>query len=259
MGARLGQHFLRRGDVARRIVDAAGLGPGDAVVEIGPGRGILTREILAAGAVVTAVEYDERLHADIAERFQGEPRLSLVRSDFLGLDLSVLPRPCRVVANLPYSVAVPILQRILRWSGWDRAVLMFQKEVAERILAGPGSRKYGILSVAVALHARAEPVCGVPKDCFAPRPKVDSAVVRLLREDRPPPFGLTEEALMRVVKAAFGQRRKAAVNALSRVLGLPRSLCEGALAAAGAKPLARAETLSLDAFAAVAARLIGSR
>ncbi|MBI3550833.1 MAG: ribosomal RNA small subunit methyltransferase A [Elusimicrobia bacterium] len=255
MGARLGQHFLKREDVADSIVAAAGLSPGKNVVEIGPGPGILTGRLLATGAGVTAIEYDERLFEPLAARYKDELRLKMIRSDFLELDLDTLPKPCSFVANLPYAVATPILQRILAWQHWDRAVLMFQKEVALRIVAEHGSRKYGILSVSVALHAKARLVCDVSRECFAPRPDVESAVVRVDRSPAALPQGVDAEQVLRVVKAAFGQRRKQAANAISHALGITRVEAEKALGRADVAPLARAEEISLEGFVGIASAL----
>jgi len=254
--ARLDQHFLVDPAVADRIVAAARLRPGDAVVEIGPGRGILTERLLAAGADVTAVEIDERLHAALAERFGAGERLRPLRADFLDVELSSLPSPCKIVSNLPYSVATPILQRLLPWAGWTGALLMFQKEVAERVEAGPGGRDYGVLSVSVAIFASAERLFDVGRFSFRPPPKVESSVVSLSRRDKPAlPEGVGPEEVLRVVKAAFSQRRKMAANAVASALSLDRAAVVRALGACGVDATARAETISLDAFARVAIAL----
>jgi len=259
--ARLGQHFLTDPGTVGRIIAAAAISPGEDVVEIGPGKGVLTRALLQAGAKVTAVELDARLCESLKKDCAGfleesPPRLSLVRADFLKLDPAGLPSPCAVVANLPYAVASPILQKILSGPGWTRAVLMFQKEVAERILARPGSRDYGVLTLSVLLKARAELVCGVPRAFFTPRPAVDSAVVRFDPLPRPPlPSGLSEEAFMSVVRAAFMHRRKRAANSLSRALKVPRERAEAALEEAGLPPHARAEEAPFEAFIRVAGAL----
>lgn len=242
------QHFLVCPETAESIVSAAGLEPGDPVIEIGPGKGVLTERLLKAGARVTAVEIDARLAERLTGRFTGKP-LSVVASDWLRLDLDSLPSPAAVVSNLPYSVATPILQRMLDWPGWETAVLMFQKEVADRIRAEPGGRKYGPLSLSVRIKADAFSVCTVPKDRFRPPPKVDSAVVRLerLRGSRLPE-DVTEGAFFRVVRAAFAQRRKKAVKSLSAGLALPRERIEGAFQEAGLPHGARAETIGLEGF-----------
>jgi len=190
----------------------------------------------------------------LERRLQGP--LRVVRSDWLKLDLSTLPSPATVVSNLPYSVAAPILQTLLDWPGWGLAVLMFQKEVAERILAGPGSKTYGPLTLSVLLKAEASPVCAAPKDCFSPMPKVDSAVVRLRRLPRARlPEGLGEEEFFRTVRAAFQHRRKTAAKSVSMALGLDRPSLEAAFDACGLVSRCRAEDIPFEGFVRLALRL----
>ena len=256
MRARLDQHFLVDPGVADRIVRETGAKAGETVVEIGPGRGVLTERLIETGARVTAVEIDENLHAGLAARFAGRENLSLVRADFLELDLSTLPAPSRIVSNLPYSMGTMILQKLLPWTGWTEAVLMFQKEVADRVQAPPGSRDYGVLSVSVAVYADAGPLFDVGRFSFRPPPKVQSAVVRLRRLERPRlPEDLSEKAFFRVVKAAFAQRRKMAANSIAASLGLNRESVDRAMEACGLSPTARGETIGLDGFARLALRL----
>lgn len=205
MGARLGQHFLADPKAVETIIAAAR--PLERALEIGPGRGALTRALCAAAREVTAVELDERLASRLAA-----PNLRVIQADFLRLDLSTLgPGPWTVVANLPYAVGTPILQKLLRWDGWDRAVLMFQKEVAERV-----AFEAGLLRLSVWLRADVEWILDVPRSSFRPPPKVDSAVVRLTR--RPARLGPEMEArLFDAARRAFGQRRKM----LGKTLGRP--------------------------------------
>lgn len=260
MRAKLDQHFLVDEGIADRIVAAAGPRAGEKVVEIGPGRGILTERLVDSGALVTAVEIDEALHASLAERFRGRESLALARADFLELDLSTLPSPAKVVSNLPYSMATPILQRLLPWTGWTEATLMFQKEVAERVEAGPGGRDYGVLSLSVAVYADAARLFDVGRFSFRPPPKVQSSVVRLSRRDVPRlPAEVAPEAFFRVVKAAFAQRRKMAVNSIASALGVERAAVKAALDQAGIGAAARGETVTLDQYARLAAALPGAR
>lgn len=248
MPARLGQHFLVCPEVVDSILAAADVRPGETVLEIGPGKGALTARLLAAGARVSAVEMDERL-AEALPRACPSPLLSVARADFLELDLRTLPSPVKVVANLPYSVATPILQRLLDWPGWETAVLMFQKEVAERLLAAPGGRKYSLLTLSAALKADVSEVCAAPARCFEPPPRVDSLVVRLARLPRPRlPEGLAEEAFFRIARAAFSQRRKLAAKSVAAVLGLSRERVDRAFAEAAIAPSARAEEIALESF-----------
>lgn len=254
--ARLGQHFLIDPSTSGAIVSAAVLEPGEAVLEIGPGRGVLTEGLLAAGARVTAVEMDDRLAALLRERFGVNSGFNLVHSDFLRFDLGALGAgPFKVVSNLPYSVAGPILQKILTWPLWSLAVLMFQKEVAERIVAAPGGPDYGLLTLSTAIHAEAEYLLDVPRECFAPRPKVASAVVRLRRRASPLLEPAREEAFFKIARAAFGQRRKMAANPLARALGIPRDAVVGALARCGVDASARAENIPLEAWLKLPAEL----
>jgi 16S rRNA (adenine1518-N6/adenine1519-N6)-dimethyltransferase len=249
MGARYDQHFLIDEAVADTIVDSAGIDAGDTVVEIGPGAGVLTRRILARGAALTVVEVDPKLIPGLQRRFGEEPNFSLIHADFLKLDLDRLPKPAVVVSNLPYSVGTPILQRLLDWPGWELSVLMLQKEVVERVLSGPGTKAYGPLSLSVAIKAEVEPVCEAGPECFSPPPKVSSAVMRLNRLPKLRlPDEVGEEAFFRIVKAAFGQRRKMAAKSIASVLGIDRVKADAAFSACGLDPKARAETLSLENF-----------
>lgn len=256
MRARLDQHFLVDPAVADRITREVGAKSGEAVVEIGPGRGVLTERLLETGARVTAVEIDEQLHAQLAARLAGKDSFALVRADFLELDLSTLPSPAKVVSNLPYSMGTTILQKLLPWTGWTEAVLMFQKEVAERVQASAGGRDYGVLSVSVAVYADAGPLFDVGRFSFRPPPKVQSAVVRLRRrENSRLPAGLGEAAFFRVVKAAFAQRRKMAANSITSALGVDREAVARAMEACGLDPGARGETIDLEGFARLALEL----
>lgn len=249
MRARLGQHFLVSEEVRDAIVAAAAIAPSDRVVEIGPGRGMLTRALLSRAAEVVAVEMDERLAEGLEREFAGERRLKVIGRDFLKLGLDELGEgPFKFVANLPYAVATPMLQRILPWPRWTSAVLMFQKEVAERITAGSGSSRYGLLTLSVLLHARAETVLEVPRECFRPRPKVSSAVLRFLRRSEPLLSGARQDSFFRVARAAFGQRRKMAAGLIARALGIPRARAAEALIRCGAQPSWRAEEIPLEAY-----------
>lgn len=260
MGARFDQHFLVDEAVADAIVSAAGIGPGDPVVEIGPGAGVLTRRLLARGAALTVVEVDSKLISGLERRFGGDERFTLIHSDFLTLDLGRLPKPATVVSNLPYSVGTAILQRLLDWPAWDAAVLMLQKEVVDRILAGPGVKAYGPLTLSVAIKAQVEPICDAGPECFSPPPKVSSSVMRLHRLPATRlPAELAEKDFFRIVRAGFGQRRKMAAKSIASVLGVPRAAIDAAFTACGLPQTARAETLSLADFAALAVRLTGRR
>lgn len=256
MMARLGQHFLTDKGALDDIVRAAGVSLGDLVLEIGSGRGALTGPLLAAGARVTAVETDAALAAALAKTLGGPERLVVVNEDFLRFDLAPLaPEPWLVVGNLPYAVATPILQKILLWDLWTRAVLMFQKEVARRIVAGAGGADYGLLSLSARMRADAEIAFELPPESFRPRPKIDSAVVIFRRLPAPRVPAEHERRFWRLAKAAFGQRRKMAAGTLASASARPRADVEAALAAAGVRASARPEEIPFEAWAALAASL----
>lgn len=248
-----GQHFLLDLNITRKIARLAAVGPGDHVIEVGPGPGGLTRALLETGARVTAVEKDERFRPLLEELATVCPTLDLVFGDALQVDEAQLANgaPAHLVSNLPYNVGTPLL---IKWltGPWTPAslTLMFQKEVADRIVAGPGDDAYGRLAVIVQATCQAQRVMDVPARAFTPPPKVDSAVVRLIpRTDRPSAEML--KALERVTAAAFGQRRKMLRSSL-KVLG-----GESLIAATGLDPQARAETIDLAGFLSLAERLGG--
>lgn len=257
MGARLGQHFLVDESVRDSIVAAARLTGRETVLEIGPGAGALTGELLRQAARVVAVELDERLAQALPARVgAGAERLQVVRRDFLAADLDSLGGgPFVVVGNLPYAVAGPILQRLLAWPRWETAVLMFQKEVAERVAASPGGPDYGLLTLSVLLRAVPERVTQAGRLCFSPPPKVDSAVVRLKRREKALAEGAAEAAFFRVAKAAFEQRRKMAAGPIAAALGRPRAEVAAALERLGAAPTARAQELPFELYLALPAAL----
>ncbi len=241
---RLGQHFLLDPSITERIARIAGKLDGRHVVEIGPGPGGLTRALLEQGvASLTAIELDRRAVAALGELI--DPRLRVIEADALALDCATLvPAPRLVVANLPYNVATPLLVGWLRQgAAWESLTLMFQKEVAERIVAAPGTAPYGRLAVLAQATTRAHIAMALPAAAFTPPPKVASAVVRFDPLPRQPPAPLLD-ALERVTAAAFGQRRKMLRGALKTLGGDPLAL----LHAAGIAAERRAETLDVGEF-----------
>jgi 16S rRNA (adenine1518-N6/adenine1519-N6)-dimethyltransferase len=250
----LGQNFLLDLNLTGRIARAAGPLAGVTVIEVGPGPGGLTRALLAEGAArVVAIERDARAIAaleEIAAHYPG--RLEIVAGDALEFDATpwLGVDPARVVANLPYNIATALLVGWLTaepWPPWyDRLTLMFQREVAERIVAGPGSKTYGRLSVLTGWRAEAKTLFDIAPAAFVPPPKVTSSVVQLV--PRPAPLPCDRRALERVTEAAFGQRRKMLRQSL-RQLGIdPIPLLE----TAGIDPTARAEDIAVDGFVALA-------
>ena len=251
----LGQNFLLDFNLTRRIARAAGPLEGVTVVEVGPGPGGLTRALLLEGAArVVAIEKDERCLpalAAIAALYPG--RLDILSADAKEVDYGALalPSPARIVANLPYNIATPLLIAWLKtdpWPPWfDRMVLMFQREVAERIAAPPGGKDYGRLTVLSQWRTSPRILFTIPGEAFTPRPKVDSALVELVPKNvLQPPCDIA--ALERVTAAAFGQRRKMLRAALRRIA--PDS--ETVLEALGIDPKARAETLDVAQFCLIA-------
>ena len=256
----LGQNFLVDPNLQRKIVAAVGAGEDEPVLEIGPGSGALTGHLATLGVQLTAVELDDELAAELASRYEGNPRVKVVHGDVLSLDLPALAGDwsrATVVGNIPYNITTPIIFRLLRLPCPRDIVLTMQAEVARRILAGPGTRIYGALSVGVALHARASRICKVPRSSFRPVPRVDSVALRIT--PRSPPR-LTPEAAARVrilTRAAFSWRRKQLGTILTRHpdLHCPRDLVEPVLEARSLYPALRPEQLSPEDFMAIAAAL----
>ncbi len=252
----LGQHFLRDAGIARRIVEIAGLTPADLCVEIGPGEGVLTFLLAERAGRLLALEVDEKLVEGLRSRLAALPHVEVRQADARRFDYAALPtlRPSPegrvvIVGNLPYSVSKPILERLVAArTAVSEMVLTLQKEVAERVAAGPGSKRYGALSVLTQLYCDVRLALAIPPGAFRPPPKVDSAVLhlRVLATPRVPVGD--EGKFHRLVKAAFGQRRKTLANALAGRLGVSVATARQWLAAAGIDPGRRAETLSLEEF-----------
>jgi 16S rRNA (adenine1518-N6/adenine1519-N6)-dimethyltransferase len=250
-----GQNFVTDANTVRRIVAASGVGPADAVLEIGPGLGSLTLGLLEVAGKVVAVEIDEllagELPATVASRMpERADALTVITGD--ALRVTELPvEPTVVVANLPYNVSVPVLLHLLAtFSSWQRGLVMVQLEVADRLVAGPGSKTYGVPSVKMAWYAETSRVGTVPASVFWPVPNVESGLVAIRR--RPAPAtSASRELVFAVVDAAFAQRRKMLRSALSALLGGSAAASE-ALTAAGVDPQARGEMLHVVDFARIA-------
>ncbi|HSL92978.1 MAG TPA: 16S rRNA (adenine(1518)-N(6)/adenine(1519)-N(6))-dimethyltransferase RsmA [Bacillota bacterium] len=252
----LGQNFLVDGHALQKIVDAAAVRGEDTCLEIGPGLGTLTRELSRRCQRVIAIEKDRKLTPVLAESLAECPNVALVWGDALQVDIAALlvpyPAPYKVVANLPYYITTPILMGLLE-SGlpWDRLVFLMQKEVAQRIVAKPGSADYGSLSVAVGFFAQAEIVAHVPPTAFFPPPKVSSTVL-LLRAIADPTKHhgvLDQKVFFATLKAAFGQRRKTLLNALSAgSTHLGKDDLRQIIAGLGLREDIRGEALSLADF-----------
>lgn len=252
---RLGQHFLVDPNIVRKIVASAKLRPEETVLEIGPGRGILTRALCAEARTVIAVELDQKLEDYLKETLGDCGNLDLRIGDALEFPYETLPEGTVVVANLPYYISTPLLFKLLEARPRiDRMVLMLQAEVARRLVAKPGSSDYGILSVLTQYAAEASLAFQVSPGCFRPRPEVGSAVVSLVMRKQPSVPVENEARFVRTVRASFAHRRKTLANSL-RDEGLPAEQIALALAQAGIAPSRRAETLSIEEFATLAAAL----
>jgi len=252
---RYGQNFLRDRGVVNRILDAADLQPEDRVVEIGPGTGILTERLVNRAGAVTAIEIDRDLGATLSD--QSYPNFHLILGDAVRLDWNeLLPDPpYKLVANLPYQITSPVLFLAIDFRDrFERLVLMMQREVARRLLAVPGSKEYGILSVFCSLWFEIQVVTDVPPRAFSPPPKVYSTVLKLLPRAEPLVPVSDEKFFRRVVKGAFGQRRKTLRNALIGA-GFDAEGVDKALPAVGIDPGRRGETLGLDDFSRLSMEL----
>ena len=252
---RLGQNFLIDSAVVEGIVEAAEISEGDDVLEIGPGIGTLTQGLLEAGANVTAVELDKKLPAVLAQTLEGYENFKLVEGDILKVNLEeLMPQNFKVVANLPYYITTQILLTLMeRKLPVTKIVTMVQKEVAERMIAAPNSKAYGAMTVAVQFRADVRIAFDVPPESFTPRPEVTSSVV--VCDIRESPFKVDENFFTKVVRAAFGQRRKTLLNSLIGA-GFQREAVEKALEVAKIETARRAETLTIKEFADLSNALI---
>ena len=252
----LGQNFLVDPSVCPRMALACGADGNTGVLEVGPGFGVLTRELSLRAAKVVAVELDSSLLPVLGETLAGRPNVRVVPGDVLKLDLKALLREefgggkAVVCANLPYYITSPVLMRFLEERlPVSSLTVMVQKEAGERLCAPPGSRACGAVSAAVSYYAEPRILFGVPRTSFYPQPNVDSAVIRLDVRREPPVRVASETAFFALVRAAFGQRRKTVLNSVSSGLGLDRDQVLRALQKAGISPSARAEQLTLGELA----------
>ena len=249
---RRGQHFLADPNTARRIVRLAGVGAGDRVLEIGAGLGSLTLALRERECAVLALEIDSRLMSILERELADDPGVRVVAGDALTIDLDALlgAGPWRCVSNLPYNVATPVVIRLLEEApAVTSGLVMVQREVAERLVAAPGTPAYGAASVRVAYYAAAKIVGMVPRAVFVPVPKVDSALVELVRRDTPPVDVPSRARLFQLVRAGFAHRRQMLRRTLRPVLG---ERTTSVLTDADVDPRARAESLGLPEWAALA-------
>lgn len=261
----LGQNFLIDDNIVDKIVAGAGIGPGDKIIEVGPGIGTLTREMASRAETLMAVEIDKNLIPILEDTLGDYDNVKIVNEDIIKADIRGLidenlsGGPVKLVANLPYYITTPIIMRFLEENiNVTDIVVMVQKEVAERMNAQPGGKDFGALSVAVQYYCDTEIVAKVPRHLFVPQPNVDSIVIALrVRPERK--YKVDDEDLyFKVVKAAFGQRRKTLLNSISSMGNLAKDQVKEALEEAGIDPKRRGETLSLDEFA-ILSNVIGNK
>ena len=255
---KFGQNFLINSAVLEEIIDAAGVTKDDFVIEIGPGIGTMTQYLCEAARQVIAVEIDTNLIPILQDTLSEYDNVQVLNQDILKVDINALAneynngKPIKVVANLPYYITTPIIMGLFESHvPIDSITIMVQKEVADRMQVGPGTKDYGALSLAVQYYAEPYIVANVPPNCFMPRPKVGSAVIRLTRHSQPPVQVNNEKLMFQIIRASFNQRRKTLANSLKNYEGLSfdKEEIEQAIAACGFQPAIRGEALSLEEFA----------
>ena len=255
---KFGQNFLIDGRVLEKIMDAADIGAEDFVLEIGPGIGTMTQYLAERARQVMAVEIDRNLIPILSETLSDYDNVEILNADILKIDLRKAVeeknqgKPIKVVANLPYYITTPIIMELFGSEiPVDNITVMVQKEVADRMQAQPGTKDYGALSLAVQFYAEPYIVANVPPNCFMPRPKVGSAVIRLTRHQNPPVEVKNKKLLFQLIRASFNQRRKTLQNGIKNFSGLSFSKEEvaDALEQIGVSPTIRGEALSLEQFA----------
>ena len=261
---KFGQNFLIDTHVLDKIIVEAGITKEDMVLEIGPGIGTMTQYLCENAGEVTAVEIDEALIPILKETLSGYSNVSILNEDILKVDINRLVqeknngKPIKVVANLPYYITTPIIMGLFESKvPLESITIMVQKEVADRMKAGPGTKDYGALSLAVQYYAKPEIVAIVPPNCFMPRPNVSSAVIRLSCYQTPPIAVDNEELLFKIIRASFNQRRKTMMNSLNNASGISytKEQIGAALAKTGQKENVRGEELTLEQFAKLADEL----
>lgn len=257
----LGQNFLIDGNIVKKIMEGAEITKEDRVLEIGPGIGTLTQELVSTAAKVVAVEIDKSLLPVLEETLGQPPNLRIVHGDILKIDIRGLineffeGKEFKVVANLPYYITTPIIMRFLEEDlPFTALTVMIQKEVAQRMAAKPGQKEYGSLSVAIQYYTKPRIVCKVPSSVFMPKPKVDSIVIALDRLEEPPVDVFDRDLFFKVVRAAFAKRRKTILNNLTsgELEEWSREDILRVLESVGIDPQRRGETLSIQEFALIA-------
>ena len=264
---KFGQNFLIDNNILDKIIEAADITREDCVLEIGPGIGTMTQRLAEEAGAVVAVEIDKNLIPILNETLADYDNVSILNEDILKVDINAIVaqnggKPIKVVANLPYYITTPIIMALFESHVPLKSVtIMVQKEVADRMKVGPGTKDYGALSLAVQYYANPEIIARVPAACFMPKPNVDSTVIRLTRYERPPVEALDEEWLFAVIRASFNQRRKTLANGLANAgnIGVNRQRVEDVLAQMGLPASIRGEALTLEQFNELSNRLYEMR
>lgn len=255
---KFGQNFLIDANVVEKIVREAGVTGEDFVLEIGPGIGTMTQILCENAREVAAVEIDKNLIPILRDTLAGYDNVTVINEDILKMDIKSLVReknggrPIKVVANLPYYITTPIIMGLFESHvPVDSITIMVQKEVAQRMQVGPGSKDYGALSLAVQYYAKPRVVLNVPASCFLPKPNVDSAVIKLTRHENPPVMVKDEKLMFAVIRASFNQRRKTLVNGLnnSSEICLPKEIIASSIEELCQNLSVRGEALTLEQFA----------
>jgi 16S rRNA (adenine1518-N6/adenine1519-N6)-dimethyltransferase len=255
---KFGQNFLIDTRILEEIIAAAGVTKDDFVLEIGPGIGTMTQYLCEAAREVVAVEIDTNLIPILQDTLSAYDNVEVINEDILKVDINRLAQqknggqPIKVVANLPYYITTPIIMGLFESHvPIDSITVMVQKEVAERMQVGPGTKDYGALSLAVQYYANPQIVVNVPPSCFMPQPKVGSAVIRLTRHEQPPVAVKSEKLLFQVIRASFNQRRKTLANGLNNFPGIPltKEQIQECITSLGVPVTVRGEALSLEQFA----------
>ena len=266
----LGQNFITDRNVLEQIIEGADIGPEDLVIEIGPGIGVLTAEAAERAARVVAVEIDEKLIPILKETLGGFDNVRILNRDILKTDLKEIIREeaeggtftgdVRIIGNLPYYITTPIIMKLLEDAVPAASItIMMQKEVADRIRSGPGTKSYGAISVGVQYYCDVNKVASVPRDVFIPQPKVDSTVLNLVPLKEKRIQAADEKVFFSCAKAAFAQRRKTLLNSLSSAGGMEKDTVRRILENAGIDPGRRAETLTMEEFGRLADEVVNEK
>ena len=264
---KFGQNFLVDNSILDKIIESAHITRNDCVLEIGPGIGTMTQRLAEEAGEVVAVEIDKNLIPILDETLADYDNVTILNEDNLKVDINRIVeehggKPIKVVANLPYYITTPIIMTLFeKHVPLQSVTIMVQKEVADRMKVGPGTKDYGALSLAVQYYAKPEIITRVPAACFMPRPNVDSTVIRLTRYEKPPVEADDEEWLFAVIRASFNQRRKTLANGLANAgnLAVSRQQVEEVLAEMGLSVTVRGETLTLEQFTELSNRLLVKR